>query len=90
MVSKYDLQTDLPMKALHCGRLPDVAHVHGDLRPPAKRLSVEEQDDGGFKLTADGRVHLGTDHHHALQQPITRQCQSTLSGLHPILRELHS
>lgn len=60
------------MKALHCGRLPDVAHVHGDLGAPAEGLGVEEQDDGGFKLTADGRVHLGTDHHHTLQRPIRR------------------
>lgn len=68
----HNLHTDLPVKALHCGRLPDVAHVHGDLGAPAEGLGVEEQDDGGFKLTADGRVHLGTDHHHTLQRPIRR------------------
>lgn len=65
----------LPVKALHRGRLSDVAHVHGDLGAPAEGLGVEKQDNGGFKLTADGRVHLGTDHHHTLRQPIRRSEQ---------------
>lgn len=78
----FNVETDLPMKALHSGSLPDVADMHCDLWPPAEGFGVEEQDDGGFKLTADGRVHLGTDHHHTLQQPIRRHTLTSLSW-HP-------
>lgn len=69
--------THLPVKALHRGRLPDVAHVHGHLRAPAEGLGVKEQDDGSLKLAADGRVHLGADHHHTLKQPIRRRTQTS-------------
>lgn len=60
--------TDLSVKALHCSRLPDITDMDGDLRPPPESLCVEEQNDGSFELTADGRVHLGADHHHALKR----------------------
>lgn len=59
-------QLVLSVEALHGGCLPDIANMYSDLRPPTEGLGVEEQDDGSFKLTADGGVHLGTDHHHAL------------------------
>lgn len=65
--------THLPVETLHNCRLPHVAHVHGDLGAAAEGLSVKEQYDGSFKLTADGRVHPGTDQHHPLQQPIRDQ-----------------
>ena len=57
----------LPLHAEHGGGLPDVAHVHGDLGAAAERLGVEQENDGRLELTADGRVHPGADHHHALK-----------------------
>lgn len=62
----YYVISNLSMKALHSGSLPDITNVYGDLWPPTESLGMEEQDNGSFKLTADGWVHLGTDHHHAL------------------------
>lgn len=62
--------TDLALQTLHRGRLSDVAHVHRDLGAPAEGFGVKQQDDGGFKLAADGRVHLGADQHHPLEQPM--------------------
>lgn len=68
---------DLPLQALHRGRLAHVAHVHGDLGAPAEGLGVEQQHDGGLEAAADGRVHLGADQNHPLKQPITRQRRPT-------------
>lgn len=70
------------MKALHGGRLPDVADVHGDLRPPPEGLGMEKEDNGRFKLAADGGVHLRTHHHHALknrQTPASAPTEMTCS-----------
>ena len=63
---KWAWLTNLPLQALHGGCLSHVAHMHCDLGAPAEGFGVKEQDDGGFELAADGRVHLRADQHHPL------------------------